>query len=132
MNDADTRALTMNRFEAGQIDPTDFDHEAHVFMGWLYVGTYDMATAITQFDRALRRLTVTLGVPGKYHATITWTFLILIGERYREGESWLDFRARNPDLVTDGKTIPRRYFSDAALSSDLARKRFILPDKLAS
>ena len=132
MSTAHTTDLTVQRFEAGEIDAEHFDHEAHVYMGWQYVRAYDLATAIVRFDRALRRLTAELGIPGKYHATITWAFLILIKERYRDGECWQAFRSRNPELMADSKTLLGRYYSDALLFSDLARRQYVLPDNLAS
>jgi hypothetical protein len=68
--------LTIEQFESGNIDAEMFDHEAHVYVGWLYVQQYELADAIARFDDALRRLTRKLGAPGKYHATITWIFLL--------------------------------------------------------
>lgn len=124
--------LTLEQFESGEIDPERFDHEAHVYVAWLYVQAYDLPVAIRRFDCALKRLTEKLGVPGKYHATITWTFLLLINERYRDNEEWCAFHLRNADLFSDSKAIVGRYYTDALLFSDRARQHFVLPDKLAS
>lgn len=124
--------LTICRFEAGRIDAASFDHKAHVYVAWLYLQAYDLGSAITRFDDALGRLTAKLGVPGKYHATITWALLILIRERMREGEGWQTFCSRNPDLLQNSRAILGRYYSDERLFSDLARTQFVLPDRLAS
>lgn len=121
--------LTIDRFEAGQIDPERFNHEAHVYVAWLYVQTYEQAEAIARFDNALKRLTLQLGIPGKYHATITWTFLLLISERCRDNEGWQAFCSRNQDLVNDSKAILGRYYSDERLFSETARMHFVLPDR---
>jgi len=121
-------ALTIQQFESGQVDPDLFDHEAHVYMGWLYVREFELADAILRFDAALKRLTTRLGVPGKYHATITWLFLLLISERLDNDESWQSFRSRNKELIRNSKTTLTRYYSDALLFSDRARERFVLPD----
>jgi hypothetical protein len=123
--------LTIERFESGHVDPGRFDHEAHVYIAWLYVTTFDTAAAILRFDNALRRLTAELGVPEKYHATITWLFLLLVAEKSREDERWERFKARNEDLFGDSKTILRRYYSEGLLSSQRAKSRFLLPDRLA-
>ena len=127
-----TPSLTIEAFESGRIDATSFDHEAHVYMGWLYLVRYDAGEAIVRFDSALRRLTRQLGAPGKYHATITWLFLLLIHERLQDGESWAAFRRRNLDLVEDSRSMLRRYYTDERLFSDDARQRFVLPDRLAA
>ena len=122
--------LTIEQFESGSIDPEIFDHEAHVYVGWLYVQQYDLADAMARFDSALRRLTRKLGVPGKYHATITWIFLLLIAERSRAGEGWQTFKTRNRDLIDESKSALGRYYSEELLFSEAAREQFVLPDRL--
>ena len=98
MNTGSHTEYTIERFEAGDIDPARFDHEAHIYVGWLYMSSYDRADAIARFDAALRRLTEKIGAADKYNAMITWLFLLLIDERATEGENWSTFRARNSDL----------------------------------
>lgn len=124
-------ALSIAAFEASDIDPDTFDHESHVYLAWLYVREYDLGHAIARFDAALRRLTEKLGATGKYHATITWLFLVLISERAEDGEDWPAFRARSSDLIGDGRSALERYYSDERLFSDRARRQFILPDRVA-
>ena len=94
--------FTIERFECGEVDPARFGHEAHVYVGWLYVTTYDCDDAVARFDAALRRLTQKLDAADKYNAMITWLFLLLISERVRDGENWTEFRAPNADLF-DGR-----------------------------
>ena len=91
--------LTIERFEATDIDPALFDHEAHVYVAWLYVMAYPRREAVARFDAALRRLIVRAGGAGKYNAMITWLYLLLIAERARADEDWPTFRARNTDLI---------------------------------
>lgn len=122
--------LTIELFESGNIDPEQFDHEAHVYIGWLYVRKFELAVAISRFDTGLKRLTAFLGVPEKYHATITWLFLLLIAERFDSDENWQGFRSRNEELISNSKTTLNRYYSDALLFSERARERFVLPDKM--
>lgn len=93
--------LTIERFEAADIDPECFDHDAHVYVGWLYVMAYPRRDAIARFDAALRRLVASIGADDKYDAMITWLYLMLIAERARPGEDWPAFRARNADLFDD-------------------------------
>ena len=124
------QVLTIERFESGDIEAELFDHEAHVYAAWLFVREYDLAQAVSRFESGLRRLTRKLGVPSKYHATITWFFTLLIAERSLENEGWSDFKARNPDLFSRSSTTLDRYYSEARLFSDTARNQFVLPDRV--
>jgi len=122
--------LTIEQFESGGIDAEAFDHEAHVYVGWLYVQSYELADAIARFDEALRHLTRKLGVAGKYHATITWIFLLLIAERSCVGEDWHTFKTHNRDLIDESRKTLSLYYSEELLFSEAARKQFVLPDQL--
>jgi len=91
----------IERFEAGELDPETFDHEQHIYVGWLYIQAYPRAVAIAGFDAALRRFTRKIGAAAKYNAMITWLFMLLIAERAQADEDWPAFRARNTDLFDD-------------------------------
>lgn len=123
--------LTIGSFEAGRVDAAAFDHEAHVYVAWLYIREYPLAEALARFTAALRRLTVTLGSPGKYHATVTWFFLLLINERHAAAPdaNWEAFRRSNLDLFGRDENIVSRYYSAQRLSTRGARETFVLPDR---
>jgi hypothetical protein len=123
--------LSIESFEAGRIDAATFDHEAHLYLAWLYVRSYPLAEAIARFSAALRRLTAALGVAGKYHASITWFFLVLVNERRvaRPETDWESFRADNRDLLDRDEDIVSRYYSARLLASQRAREIFVLPDR---
>jgi hypothetical protein len=77
------------------------------------------------------------GKPNLYHETITWAFLFLIRERMaryseRTGTqpSWSEFARANPDLLSWKDSVLKLYYSDEMLSSELARKTFVFPDRL--
>lgn len=125
---------TIESLESAAIDAEAFDHEAHIYVGWLYLERYPLAEAIEQFTGALRRLTRKLGVPGKYHETISWFFLLLIEERRSVSarNDWFAFRRANNDLFCRDDNIIERYYSKELISSDRARQSFVLPDRLAN
>lgn len=129
MSDPTLPPFDVDAFERGEIDAEAFDHEAHVYLAWRYLERFPLPVALEKFDAALRRLTVQLGVPGKYHATITWFFLLLIAER-RGAEpkaDWFRFRQRNPELFESG--VLGRYYRRQTLASGRARRSFVLPDR---
>lgn len=122
--------IDVDRFEAGDFDPSTFDHPAHVRVAWGYVRECGLDEAARRFSQGLRSLTARLGVPEKYHDTITWFFMLLIAERHAAlpDADWETFRRRNADLFR-GSDVLRRYYSDARLHSALARRQFLLPDR---
>jgi len=118
-------------FETARLPASRFDHEGHVRLAWIYVTSEDLPTAIGSYCRDLQAYAASLGVPDKYHATITWFFMILVGERVEAmpEADWETFKAANEDLITSGKALLSRHYSSDVLRSDTARRRFVLPDR---
>jgi hypothetical protein len=132
MNAVSNPDFSIRNFEAGDIDPDRFDHEAHVYVGWLYIREFPLAEALAKFDAALQRLVIKLGADGKYHTTLTWFFLLVIAERAQPDQPWNVFKRRNADLLDDSKRLLSRYYSEDLLFSENARERFVLPNNLAT
>lgn len=127
--------LSIEALEDGSVDPEAFDHEAHIYMGWLYLERFGLTEAIQRFSAALQRLTRRLGIPDKYHETITWFYLLLLAERRASAETqdWFSFRRDNDDLFGRGdRSILFRYYRRATLAGPKARRLFVLPDRLVS
>ena len=124
-------SVSIRSFENGSIDPEQFDHEAHIFVAWLYLQDYDLKDAISRFCAALRRLTIKLGMESKYHQTLSWFFMILIAERMAasDADDWQAFRQQNQDIFARQPSIVSAYYSGDRLDSALARKQFLLPDR---
>ena len=128
----DDRAF-IRAFEACSLPPGDFRHQDHVRLAWLYLRDEPAHVALERFASGLKRFARSIGKEGLYHETITWAYLLLIGERMaREGPAatWEDFAARNGDLLTWRPSILDRYYREETLRSDLARRVFVWPDRL--
>jgi len=118
-------------FEKLDFDPDDFDHEAHVYVAWQYLQEVDMLEAIRRYRLTLKRLTAKLGIPGKYHETMTWFFMVCITECLAttdDAADWPGFRQANPQLFLRNPGIVSRYYSGERLNSELAQRTFLLPD----
>ena len=122
----------MARFENGGLAGESFHHADHVKMAFLYLSRYPALEALERFSGSLVRFAEAKGKPGLYHETITWAFLLLIRERMaRAGDpqSWAQFAANNTDLLNWKENILQKYYRAETLSSDLARRTFLFPDK---
>lgn len=128
---ADAGSELVAAFENATLDAGGFDHEAHIRVAWHYLRAMSLLDAIERFTAAIQRLTVKLGVSGKYHETITWFYLIKIAERLPSspGDDWPAFKAANADLFAWNPSLVERYYSASLLASDRARQQFVLPDR---
>jgi hypothetical protein len=134
MSVADDDREFLAAFESGAIPNAAFHHREHVRVAWLYLRELPPAAALARFTEGLQRFAAAHGVPGLYHETITWAYLLLIRERMARTEEATDFAsfaAAHPDLLTWKPSILDRYYRAETLGSDLARRVFVLPDLAA-
>jgi len=116
-------------FEDGTLPA--FPHREHVRVAWLFVRRDGLPGALTTFPDRLRAFALAKGSPNLYHATITWAFLLLVGERLGDARETFDaFASRNPDLLAWNPSVLDRYYKNETLASDRARALFLLPDRL--
>ncbi len=130
MTAVDALQKELAAFEAADIAPDDFDHEAHVRVAWTMLGVADLDECLRRYPLALKRITRRLGVPEKFHATVTGFLLLLIAERRAAtpDAGWTAFRRANPDLMSGSSRLLSRHYSSKRLQSELARSQFLLPD----
>ena len=126
-----TSAELFDRFVDTSLPADQFHHQQHVQVAWMFVRKYGMPAALAEFSAAIKRFADAKGATGLYHETITWAFLLLIAERHSRtpAETWPEFEASNPDLLVWKPSILERYYSKELLSSDLARRAFVMPDR---
>jgi hypothetical protein len=121
-------------FESAVLPEGCFRHRDHVRLAWIYLREDPPPIALRRFADGLKRFAAAKGKAGLYHETITWAYLLLINERMeRFGRSrpFAEFAAANSDLLTWRPSILSSYYRDETLRSDLARRTFLLPDRLA-
>jgi hypothetical protein len=113
-------------FEACTLPPDEFTHRSHVRLAWLYLRDAPLLETLTRYSEGIKRYAGSLGASAKYHETITWAFLFLIHERMQHtaAATFDEFAVENEDLF--GPILDRYYTTDA-LTSDVAKRTFILP-----
>jgi hypothetical protein len=122
----------ISRFEDCSLAAESFHHSDHVKMAFLYLCRYPALEALERFATSLIRFANAKGKPGLYNETITWAFLLLIRERMaRAGrqQTWTQFAASNTDLLSWKDNVLEKYYRSETLSSDLAKRTFLFPDK---
>src|ERR1700733_5502844 len=118
-------------FERGAVPEDSVHHADHVRLAFAYLCEYPVLQALEKFANALKRFAAARGKTQLFNETITCAYFFLIRERMArsEGVGWEEFARLNSDLLTWKGGILSRYYCEATLKSDLARRVFILPDK---
>ena len=139
MNDHMSDEEFINQFETCTFPAASFHHREHAKVVWLYLQRYSVLETLARFSDNLKRFAAANGKANLYHETITWAFLFLIRERmvrYSQQHgtqlAWDEFTRHNPDLLSWKDNLLKRYYLDETLSSELAKRAFIFPDRLAS
>lgn len=133
-----TNPMTMSdeEFLAAFLDcsmPTSgFDHRGHVRAAWLLLRRYPVDEAVQRTCDGIARLAAHLGVPGKYHRTLSEAMVRLTayGGASAPGLSWDDFVQRNRLLMEDARGLLARHYSQERLNTPDARESFVSPDRL--
>jgi hypothetical protein len=117
----------VHAFETASLSATEFDHGAHVRVGWWYLRHHPIGQAIDRFSRSLRAFAAANGATGKYHETMTVAWMLLIADRLGTAPDldWAAFAARYPELFDE--QILLQYYSSATLESERARRGFVMP-----
>ena len=126
-----TNAELIERFESSAACSDSFHHADHVRLAFAYLSENPPLQALEKFTAALKRFAAARGKPGLYHETITHAYFFLIRERMARAstESWEDFARHNGDLLEWKGGVLSRYYNEATLESELARKVFLFPDR---
>ncbi len=121
------------QLEACTLPEDCFHHSDHLHAAWLYLTRFPATEAIARFSESLRSYATFLGRPDKYHETITWAYLLLVNERIHRSKSitsWKQFAVLHSDLFDWKNSILLRYYREETLQSELARRVFVMPDRL--
>ncbi|WP_428266258.1 hypothetical protein [Haliangium sp.] len=116
-------------FESASLDPGGFHHREHLYVAWCYLRELPLEDALARYVRHLRQLTIALGVPDKFHATITWAYVLLLRDAMDRSPdaSFDELLADNPALLDHRAGALYGVYDRAQLDSDQARQRFVLP-----
>lgn len=116
-------------FESRTLDPAQFHHREHLYVAWCYLRELPLEEALARYVRHLRELASALGVPGKFHATMTWGYVVLL-HAAMEGApnaTFDELLAGNPALADHRSGVLHAFYDSDQLASDEARRRFVLP-----
>jgi hypothetical protein len=117
-------------FESATLDPAAFRHREHLYVAWCYLRSMPLEEALARYVHHLRKLTIALGAPEKFHATMTWAYVVLVHDAMQAPgieQSFDDLLAQNPGLLDHRSGSLFAHYDRAQLQSDEARRGFVLP-----
>jgi len=118
------------QFGAGELAPGDFNHRAHLRLGYIHLASHGPIQAVTSFRNALLAYLKYHGLdPKKFHETLTQAWLMAVWhfmQRAGVTNGSEDFLQRSSELLDPGVMLT--HYSRDLLSSEDARKSFIQPD----
>ena len=118
-------SVTLEAFDAAEIDPAAFSHRDHLAVAFEALRRDEFFAASARVAHGLQRLVAKAGVPEKYSATITLAFMSLVAERMQEGQDIDAFLDANPDLLNGAL---KRLYSRERLADPRSRAIGLLPD----
>lgn len=127
---SDSDRAFRKKFESFSVDPSAFNHRAHLRLAYIYLASHDTETAYQLMRDSLQAFLDHLGVGGsKYHDTMTRAWIMAVRhfmEKTPDCESADSLIDAHPEML-DTK-IMQTHYSAALLFSDEARAGFVEPD----
>lgn len=122
----------LSAFNDCSAPPSAFNHVGHVRIAWIHLQRYPLEQAIRLTCDGIARFALHLGVPDKYHRTLSEALMRIMAQRGAAdtGLAWERFLSQNRDLVDDARQLLGRHYSEALLNSAAAKVSFVPPDLL--
>ncbi len=119
----------VRQFEDATVDLSSFHHREHLYIAHCYLRALPLEEALARFVRHLRRLAEFAGAPRKFHATMTWAYMVLLHEAMQNADdaSFEALLERCPALLHEPRRVLLAHYDEIVLCSEQARQYFILP-----
>jgi len=126
MNSSDAEFLSA--FENCTLPKSEFRHQAHLRICWLYLSAYPFEDASEKIKEGIIRFATSLGAIHIYHVSLTqaWVHLVALAMKKNLSSSFEEFIQQHPYLLD--KSLPAKYYSQTTLSSEAAKTTWVAPD----
>lgn len=118
------------QFKNCELNPTLFNHEAHLRLAWIYINKYGITRALENIEQQLKLFVAHVGAEEKYHKTLTILAVRAVYHFMNKAESnaFKTFINTYSKLKTDFKELVNSHYTFDIFVSQTARKKFIEPD----
>lgn len=119
-----------DKFEAGSISPSEFNHRQHVRLAFVYLCEFPAELANQKMRSSLKKFLDDNGVPAeKYNETITYSWILAVRHFMESARNTTSFDGFiNADDRLLDTAIMFSHYKRETLFSEKARHSFVLPD----
>lgn len=105
-----------------------FGHREHLHLAWRALQAHDRDAAVADVEAGIRCIAAAHGAPGKYHRTLTESWVSLVAHHLDEAPElpFDEFLDRFPPLLD--RHLLASHYSPALLASAAARESWVTPD----
>ncbi|MBX2961140.1 MAG: hypothetical protein KF687_01435 [Cyclobacteriaceae bacterium] len=119
-------------FAAGALNPSDFDHKAHLRLAWIHISQYGVEKAIAAICDQIRAFAAANGAKDKYNKTVTVAAIravyhFMLRSNTTDFESFIQ---ENPRLMYNFKELLNHHYSTNIFTSALAKREYLQPELL--
>ncbi len=120
------------QFKSCELDPTLFNHEAHLRMASIYIREYGHDVAIKNVCDQLAAYVSHLGAHDKYNTTLTVAAVKAVYHFMQKSEAndFIGFITEFPQLKFEFKRLMQSHYDFDIFNSKKARKTFLEPNLL--
>lgn len=119
-------------FEAEELTPSLFTHEAHLRLAYIHISKYGEEKAIKNITEQIKSYAEGLGVYDKYNHTVTIAAIKAVNHFMNKSEanSFKELIAEYPRLKENFKELLNTHYSMDIFRMESARRVFLEPDLL--
>jgi len=120
-------------FSQALVKAEEFNHLAHLRLGWVHITRYGIDTAIQNVCEQLKAFVSAHGAENKYHHTLTISSLHIISHFIEKYPSlgFSEIIEKEPRLLKDFRKLLETHYSPKHYQSEQARKTYLPPDRVA-
>lgn len=119
-------------FENCRLDPSIFNHEAHLRLAWIHIYKYGLEKAIDNITSQLKQFTTKIGASHKFNKTLSVASIYVVHHfmKKSDADNFKEFISENPKLRYAFKDLLECHYQIDIFNSETAKTKYIEPDLL--
>lgn len=118
------------QFQNCSLDPSIFDHEAHMRLVWLQIEKYGIQKARINIQNQIQNFVKHVGAEEKYHKTLTISAIEIVNHfmTKKTSKTFKEFISEFPELKNNFKELIEHHYSYDIFKSLKANNEYLKPD----